>query len=110
MSAYFQFFFFFSLSLPLYFRCNNGFDILQGYVQGLSDTWTFLTSLAKLDTVHYSENSMEKKSMREHKAAGGLIFVYICFWEVAYICLYLWASIGLQLGGSLYLFFLDFFL
>uniref|UniRef100_A0A1J3JTL3 L-arabinokinase n=1 Tax=Noccaea caerulescens TaxID=107243 RepID=A0A1J3JTL3_NOCCA len=62
-------------------QCNYGFDILQGYVQGLSDTWTFLTSLAKLEAVHDSENSMEKKSMREHKAAGGLFI-----WEVAYIC------------------------
>ncbi|CAH2078916.1 unnamed protein product [Thlaspi arvense] len=52
--------------------CTDDFDILQGDVQGLSDTWTFLKSLAKLDAIHDSENSMEKKTMRERKAAGGL--------------------------------------
>ncbi|KAH0902722.1 hypothetical protein HID58_042225, partial [Brassica napus] len=52
--------------------CSDDFDILQGDVQGLSDTWTFLKSLAKLDAIHDSEKGMEKKTMRERKAAGGL--------------------------------------
>lgn len=59
--------------------CSDDFDILQGDVQGLSDTWTFLKSLAKLDAIHDSEKGMEKKTMRERKAAGGLFN-----WEVAY--------------------------
>lgn len=72
-------FFSLSLSLHLFCRCTDDFDILQGDVQGLSDTWTFLKSLAKLDAVHDPENSMEKKTMRERKAAGGLFN-----WEVAF--------------------------
>ncbi|KAG2315235.1 hypothetical protein Bca52824_018357 [Brassica carinata] len=53
--------------------CTDDFDILQGDVQELSDTWTFLKSLAKLDSIHDSEKSTEKKkTMRERKAAGGL--------------------------------------
>ncbi|KAF2540029.1 hypothetical protein F2Q68_00030546 [Brassica cretica] len=59
--------------------CSDDFDILQGDVQGLSDTWTFLKSLAKLDAIHDSEKGMEKKTMRERKAAGGLFN-----WEVAF--------------------------
>ncbi|XP_022136808.1 L-arabinokinase-like isoform X2 [Momordica charantia] len=47
------------------------FDVVHGDVQGLSDTMSFLKSLAELGTVYESGNA-EKRQMRERKAAAGL--------------------------------------
>ncbi|KAA0053429.1 L-arabinokinase [Cucumis melo var. makuwa] len=47
------------------------FDVLHGDVQGLSDTMSFLKSLAELNSV-YDSGMAEKRQMRERKAAAGL--------------------------------------
>ncbi|XP_038905289.1 L-arabinokinase-like [Benincasa hispida] len=47
------------------------FDVLHGDVQGLSDTMSFLKSLAELNSV-YDSGKTEKRQMRERKAAAGL--------------------------------------
>lgn len=47
------------------------FDVLHGDVQGLSDTMSFLKSLAELNSV-YDSGKAEKRQMRERKAAAGL--------------------------------------
>lgn len=62
------------------FRCIEDFDILHGDLQGLSDTMTFLKSLAELDSAYESEKATEKRQMRERKAAAGLFN-----WEVSFI-------------------------
>ncbi|KAH7524241.1 hypothetical protein FEM48_Zijuj06G0098400 [Ziziphus jujuba var. spinosa] len=46
------------------------FEILHGDPQGLSDTMTFLKSLAELDS--FCDSGPEKRWMRERKAAAGL--------------------------------------
>lgn len=51
--------------------------MVHGDVQGLSDTMSFLKSLAELGTVYESGNA-EKRQMRERKAAAGLFN-----WEVS---------------------------
>ncbi|KAJ8766051.1 hypothetical protein K2173_020567 [Erythroxylum novogranatense] len=48
------------------------FEIIHGDFQGLSDTMSFLKSLADLDTIYDSEKSTEKRQMRERKAAAAL--------------------------------------
>ncbi|KAF5726319.1 L-arabinokinase-like [Tripterygium wilfordii] len=48
------------------------FEILHGDLQGLSDTMSFLKSLAELGGVHDSEKNTEKRQLREHKAAAGV--------------------------------------
>ncbi|XAR57680.1 L-arabinokinase [Bertholletia excelsa] len=48
------------------------FDILHGDLQELSDTKTFLKSLAELDAVYDSGKSVEKRWMRERMAAAGI--------------------------------------
>lgn len=58
-------------------RYIEDFDVLHGDVQGLSDTMSFLKSLAELNSVYDSGNA-EKRQMRERKAAAGLFN-----WEVA---------------------------
>ncbi|TQD86798.1 hypothetical protein C1H46_027671 [Malus baccata] len=50
--------------------CTEDFEILHGDLHGISDTMTFLKSLAELDSVYYSEKTTEKR--RERKAAAGL--------------------------------------
>ncbi|KAF6167317.1 hypothetical protein GIB67_043178 [Kingdonia uniflora] len=52
--------------------CIEDFEILHGDLQGLSDTMSFLKSLAKLDTEHISGKNIEKPKLRERKAAAGL--------------------------------------
>ncbi|CAL8996619.1 unnamed protein product [Prunus brigantina] len=52
--------------------CTEDFEILHGDLQGLSDTMTFLKSLAELDSMYDSDKSAEKRQMRERKAAAGL--------------------------------------
>ncbi|XP_004291219.1 PREDICTED: L-arabinokinase-like [Fragaria vesca subsp. vesca] len=52
--------------------CIEDFDILHGDLQGLSDTMTFLKSLAELDSAYESEKATEKRRKRERKAAAGL--------------------------------------
>ncbi|XP_059634505.1 L-arabinokinase-like [Cornus florida] len=47
-------------------ECTVDFEILHGDLQGLSDTMSFLKSLAELDSDH------SKHQMREHMAAGAL--------------------------------------
>lgn len=56
--------------------------MLHGDVQGLSDTMSFLKSLAELNSV-YDSGKAEKRQMRERKAAAGLFN-----WEVAILLLY----------------------
>lgn len=51
-------------------RFVEDFEILHGDYQGLSDTMTFLKSLAELDVFH--DSGAEKRQMRERKAAAGL--------------------------------------
>ncbi|KAJ8758717.1 hypothetical protein K2173_000438 [Erythroxylum novogranatense] len=67
-----------STGLPTFQTNENGsvlsswtedFEIVHGDFQGLSDTMSFLKSLADLETIHHSENGTEKHQMREHKAA-----------------------------------------
>ncbi|XP_058211903.1 L-arabinokinase [Rhododendron vialii] len=48
------------------------FNILHGDLQGLSDTMTFLKSLAELDAVYDSGKTKEKHWMRERMAAAGI--------------------------------------
>ncbi|XP_059645204.1 L-arabinokinase isoform X3 [Cornus florida] len=48
------------------------FEILDGDLQGLSDTMSFLKSLAELDTLYDSGKSTEKRRMRECIAAAGI--------------------------------------
>lgn len=48
------------------------FDILHGDLQGLSDTMTFLKSLAELDAVYDSGKNKEKHWIRERMAAAGI--------------------------------------
>ncbi|KAK9097688.1 hypothetical protein Syun_024733 [Stephania yunnanensis] len=48
------------------------FDILHGDLHGLSDTISFLKSLAKLANEYDSEKNSEKRKMRERMAAAGL--------------------------------------
>ncbi|TYK14863.1 L-arabinokinase [Cucumis melo var. makuwa] len=50
------------------------FDVLHGDVQGLSDTMSFLKSLAELNSV-YDSGMAEKRQMRERKAAAGRLDV-----------------------------------
>ncbi|XP_050216691.1 L-arabinokinase-like [Mercurialis annua] len=57
---------------PQAIECTDDFDILHGDIQGLSDTMSFLKSLAELDSVYESEKNAEKRQMRERKAAAGL--------------------------------------
>lgn len=52
--------------------CTEDFEILHGDLQGLSDTMSFLKSLAELDTVHDTGKNTEKRQMRERMAAAGL--------------------------------------
>ncbi|KAK9946733.1 hypothetical protein M0R45_012180 [Rubus argutus] len=52
--------------------CIEDFEILHGDLQGLSDTMTFLKSLAELDSAYESEKATEKRQIRERKAAAGL--------------------------------------
>ncbi|KAL8106975.1 L-arabinokinase-like [Apium graveolens] len=48
------------------------FEILHGDLLGLSDTMSFLKSLAKLNTLHDSGKNAEKRQMRERMAAANL--------------------------------------
>ncbi|KAI8560968.1 hypothetical protein RHMOL_Rhmol04G0297800 [Rhododendron molle] len=48
------------------------FDILHGDLQGLSDTMTFLKSLAELGAVYDSGKNKEKHWIRERMAAAGI--------------------------------------
>uniref|UniRef100_A0A5B7ACR5 Putative L-arabinokinase-like n=1 Tax=Davidia involucrata TaxID=16924 RepID=A0A5B7ACR5_DAVIN len=48
------------------------FEILHGDLHGLSDTMSFLKSLAELDTLHDSGKNTEKRRMRECIAAAGI--------------------------------------
>ncbi|OVA19272.1 GHMP kinase N-terminal domain [Macleaya cordata] len=48
------------------------FEILHGDHQGLSDTMSFLRSLARLDTEHVLGKNSEKRKMRERIAAAGI--------------------------------------
>jgi L-arabinokinase len=51
----------------------EGFEILHGDVMGLTDTMTFLNSLAELDELNDAgKNSTEKRHIRERVAAGTL--------------------------------------
>ncbi|XP_043713454.1 L-arabinokinase-like [Telopea speciosissima] len=52
--------------------CTEDFEILQGDLHGLSDTLSFLKSLAELSTVQDPGKNTEKRRMREHIAAAGL--------------------------------------
>uniref|UniRef100_A0A5B7AAJ5 Putative L-arabinokinase-like n=1 Tax=Davidia involucrata TaxID=16924 RepID=A0A5B7AAJ5_DAVIN len=51
---------------------SEDFEILNGDLQGLSDTMSFLKSLAELDTVYDSGKNNEKRRMRECIAAAGI--------------------------------------
>lgn len=48
------------------------FEILHGDLMGLSDTMSFLKSLAELDAEYDSGKNMEKRQIRERIAAAGL--------------------------------------
>ncbi|KAJ4959558.1 hypothetical protein NE237_026669 [Protea cynaroides] len=52
--------------------CTENFEILHGDLHGLSDTMSFLKSLAELSTVQDPGKNTEKRRMREHIAAAGL--------------------------------------
>lgn len=61
-----------SESNSLMSSCTEDFEILHGDLQGLSDTMSFLKSLAELDSIYDSGKNTEKRHMRERKAAAGL--------------------------------------
>lgn len=75
-----------SLFWPLFFIFSRSytedFDILHGDLQGLSDTMTFLKSLAELDAVYDSGKNKEKHCIRERMAAAGIFN-----WEVLFAIL-----------------------
>ncbi|CAN1324153.1 ARA1 [Linum perenne] len=48
------------------------FEILDGDIQGLSDTMSFLKSMVELDEINEYEKNSEKRQMRERKAVVGL--------------------------------------
>ncbi|KAF5205014.1 L-arabinokinase, partial [Thalictrum thalictroides] len=52
--------------------CTEEFELLHGSHHGLPDTLSFLNSLAELDTEHHPDRNIEKRKMREFKAAAGL--------------------------------------
>lgn len=52
--------------------CTEDFEILHGDLQGLSDTMSFLKSLADLNAAYESGKNSEKHRMRERMAAAGL--------------------------------------
>lgn len=58
-------------------RSDEDLEIVHGDIHGLSDTRSFLKSLAGLDAVSGSIKNTEKRQMRERKAAAGLFN-----WEV----------------------------
>ncbi|CAN0859232.1 ARA1 [Linum grandiflorum] len=57
---------------PLLSSYIEDFEILDGDIQGLSDTMSFLKSVAELDEINEYEKNSEKRQMRERKAAAGL--------------------------------------
>lgn len=73
-------FLFISLRVCYWFRYIEDFEILHGDLLGLSDTMSFLKSLAELNTLYDSGKNAEKRQMRERTAAAGLFN-----WEVSYI-------------------------
>lgn len=62
-----------------YSRYSEDFEILHGDLLGLSDTMSFLKSLAELEALCDSGKNAEKRHMRERIAAAGLFN-----WEVLY--------------------------
>ncbi|PIA34112.1 hypothetical protein AQUCO_03900193v1 [Aquilegia coerulea] len=52
--------------------CTEEFELLHGSHHRLPDTLSFLNSLAELDTEHHPDKNIEKRKMREFKAAAGL--------------------------------------
>lgn len=58
-------------------RSDEDLEIVHGDILGLSDTKSFLKSLAGLDSINGSIKNTEKRQMRERKAAAGLFN-----WEV----------------------------
>ncbi|CAN1816338.1 ARA1 [Linum perenne] len=57
---------------PLMSSYIEDFEILDGDIQGLSDTMSFLKSMVELDEINEYERNSEKRQMRERKAAAGL--------------------------------------
>lgn len=58
--------------------CTEDFEILHGDLQGLSDTMSFLKSLADLNAAYESGKNTEKHRMRERMAAAGLFNWEVC--------------------------------
>lgn len=73
---------FLSLIVSYRSRYIQDFEILHGDLLGLSDTMSFLKSLAELYTLCDAGKNAEKRQMRERMAAANLFN-----WEVSCICI-----------------------